>query len=824
MDDGIESIDMDESSFMDDGIESIDIDANEPIIVDSYEEDSLSTESYDKGMAELSDNGILGVESTEKTINADSNTLSKSNEASLIVTPSAESYEYGSDARLNINLTGAESELLDGYVIVTVDSRQHFVNVTGGSSYLIISGLENNTYPVFAEFLGNDLYEPVRYDEATIVVNKSTLVTGNATVNDIIYGDIVTINITNLSDVDGKLISVFGGYQLVGPVHPYGSFSVKKGKATISLSTLPVGNYSAYIVFGNNVGGNYKFENFIVNFTVFKANPTLNANIEDITYGNDAGLAINLSGVNGEKLNETLMITLNGEDYGTVDSNNGIGGLTFPNLSVGNYTVGIYFSGLNSTNYNPAEYVLSFDVKKATNATVDIHADSIKEGEDALIKVNVKDGQSPLNGWVIINFNGRDFAVNVSDGEGSLLIANLAANEYPINARFLDNDCYGESQSEEIILIVNKFSSVIGEIFSEGENIIVCLNDSEGNPIYAKINLTVDGETTEEELADGKLSIPSSYGLHSVSVKYLGDDGHAPLDLSKEIYIDFELDTELSLALEDIEYGEDAKATVILVDERGNRLNATVNITVGNQTKELTLSNGEGTIEFNGLNAGTYLAVADFIGADGLKASYDMKDFIVEKLTSQIVYENMTTTAVDVGTDGRVGEYFYITLTDSKGNALANRFIQIGFNGNVYNRTTDSDGKARLQINLKNAGTYTFAVAFLGDENYNGSFIVAKIVVGKQKGSLTVPSKSYKVNAKTKTLTATFKTNAGNPIVGKTVKFTVNGKTYSAKTDSNGIAKVNVSLNKKGIYSVSVSTVATGTYESVSTKSSLKIS
>jgi hypothetical protein len=73
-------------------------------------------------------------------------------------------------------------------------------------------------------------------------------------------------------------------------------------------------------------------------------------------------------------------------------------------------------------------------------------------------------------------------------------------------------------------------------------------------------------------------------------------------------------------------------------------------------------------------------------------------------------------------------------------------------------------------------------------------------------------------------LTATFKTNAGNPIVGKTVKFTVNGKTYSAKTDSNGIAKVNVSLNKKGTYSVSVSTVATGTYESVSTKSSLKIS
>ena len=96
----------------------------------------------------------------------------------------------------------------------------------------------------------------------------------------------------------------------------------------------------------------------------------------------------------------------------------------------------------------------------------------------------------------------------------------------------------------------------------------------------------------------------------------------------------------------------------------------------------------------------------------------------------------MTTTAVDVDADGRVGEYFNITLTDSKGNPLANKAIQIGFNGKIYDRITKADGTTKLQINLKSAGTYTFAVCFLGDENYNGSFVVAKIVVNKQKGSL----------------------------------------------------------------------------------------
>ena len=171
-----------------------------------------------------------------------------------------------------------------------------------------------------------------------------------------------------------------------------------------------------------------------------------------------------------------------------------------------------------------------------------------------------------------------------------------------------------------------------------------------------------------------------------------------------------------------------------------------------------------------------------------------------ERTETQIIYENMTTTAVDVDTDGRVGKYFYITLKDKDGNLLKNKHVQIGFNGNVYDRDTDENGQARLQINLKNAGTYTFAVSYLGDDVYNGSFIVAKIVVNKQKGSLTVPSKTYKASA-TKTLTATFKSASGKVVSGKKITFTVNGKSYSATTNDKGVATVKVSLNKKGTYS-----------------------
>ena len=194
-----------------------------------------------------------------------------------------------------------------------------------------------------------------------------------------------------------------------------------------------------------------------------------------------------------------------------------------------------------------------------------------------------------------------------------------------------------------------------------------------------------------------------------------------------------------------------------------------------------------------------------------------------ERTETQIVYKNMTTTAVDVDTDGRIGQYFYITLKDKNGNLLKNKPVQIGFNGQVYDRVTDKDGKARLQINLKNAGTYTFAVAYLGDDDYNGSFIVAKIVVKKQKGSLTVPAKSYKASAKTKTLTATFKNAKKHPVKGKKITFTVNGKTYSATTNAKGVATVKVSLSKKGTYKFTAKFAGNNMYAAISKTGKLTI-
>lgn len=234
-------------------------------------------------------------------------------------------------------------------------------------------------------------------------------------------------------------------------------------------------------------------------------------------------------------------------------------------------------------------------------------------------------------------------------------------------------------------------------------------------------------------------------------------------------------------------------------------------------------------VDITGLSEGKHYMTVKYPGFNGLKEStwsavlqIGEEAPTTREITS-IDYKNMTTTAVDTKSDGRVGKYFVITLKDSKGKAIAGKAVSIGFNGNVYDRVTDENGQAKLQINLKKEGVYTFAVAYLGDDQYNGSFVVAKITVNKQKGSLTVPAKSYKASAASKTLTATFKSANGNLVKDKKVTFTVNGKTYTATTDAKGVATVKVSLNKKGTYNFTAKFAGDGTYAAISKTAKLTI-
>ena len=210
-------------------------------------------------------------------------------------------------------------------------------------------------------------------------------------------------------------------------------------------------------------------------------------------------------------------------------------------------------------------------------------------------------------------------------------------------------------------------------------------------------------------------------------------------------------------------------------------------------------------------------------------ATIVLKDIAPFREASVISSEDYTTYAIDYNA-GERGNYFKIQLLDDNLNPLANKTVQIGFNGKVYTTVTNETGWAQLQINLAGAGTYTFAVAFLGDENYNASFVVQKIVVNKKKTTIDAPAKSYKASAKTKSYTVTLKTDKGSSIDGKTymasgkkVTMTINGKTYTAKTNSKGQATFKLSITKKGTFSATVKFDGDKTYAASSKSAKITI-
>ena len=91
-----------------------------------------------------------------------------------------------------------------------------------------------------------------------------------------------------------------------------------------------------------------------------------------------------------------------------------------------------------------------------------------------------------------------------------------------------------------------------------------------------------------------------------------------------------------------------------------------------------------------------------------------------------------------------------------------------------------------------------------------------KITVAKATPKLTAKNKAFKVKTKTKKYTVTLKTNENKVLKNTKVAIKVNGKTYSAKTNSKGQATIKITkLTKVGKFKATVKSAATACYKSV---------
>ena len=151
---------------------------------------------------------------------------------------------------------------------------------------------------------------------------------------------------------------------------------------------------------------------------------------------------------------------------------------------------------------------------------------------------------------------------------------------------------------------------------------------------------------------------------------------------------------------------------------------------------------------------------------------------------------------------------FVSYLKDMNGNPIKNKPVTISLNGKSYNKTTDSNGKVSLDINLK-PNTYKVSVKFLGDDVFNSAETNSLIKI--KKTPLAIKISNFNTYEKSNVFfkAKIYNKITNNAVAGIRVAFKVySSKTkkysnYYATTDKKGIATLNKNL-KVGTYKISV--------------------
>ena len=219
--------------------------------------------------------------------------------------------------------------------------------------------------------------------------------------------------------------------------------------------------------------------------------------------------------------------------------------------------------------------------------------------------------------------------------------------------------------------------------------------------------------------------------------------------------------------------------TASLVDEKNNAVpNKEIKFTVDNKDYiAKTDKNGLAVIKLK-LPVGSYKIKIGFNDLS-LNTKINLEKNILVKSTINLPTINKYT----------LNSQYLANLVDSSGNTLAGAEVHVNVDGQEHILFTDFNGNITYNVVL-DPGSYQISIANpqTGESKTQNLEVVARIDSNNDLTMYYGAGSKYKVRA--------YDDN-GNAASGVEVTFTLNGKTYSRFTDSNGYASLKISLNPK---------------------------
>ena len=675
--------------------------------------------------------------------------------------------DYGNGFVIEATLTGVNGAPLSGNVIVTVAGKEYAVKVTDGKGIATGDKLAAGTYGFAAVWAGDDNYNIVT-ENGDFKVNKVDSAIDVA-VSDIKVGEDAVISVKLASDATGEVVITVNGEDYTA--------AIENGVASVTVSDLKAGDYTVAVKYtGDN---NYNEATGSAEFSVLKITPEMDVTVEDIVFGEDlivnAVLPVDATG--------EVVITVNGVDY-HVAIENGVASVTVSGLEAGDYTVAVKYAG--DDNYNAAEVTKGVNVAKA-NPALNVIIDSVDYGNVFTINAVLTGvNNAPLDTNIIVTVNGKNYIVAIVNGKGTFHADKLAAGSYNFNARFAGSNNYNEV-SDSGKFNVYKVDSAIGITVKDinvGEDAVITVklfSDATG-----ELTVTVNGKDYTANVVNGRATVSVSdlkAGNYDVVAKYSGDNNYNAAVATSSFTVS-KVDSTMDVTVNDIVFGGDLIVDAVLPDDATGE----VVITVNGVDYHVSIENGKATGTINGLAAGDYTVTVKYVGDDkytGVEVAENVNVAKAQPVLGVVIAD------VDYGN----GFVIEATLTGVNSAPLSGNVI-VTVAGKEYTVKV-TDGKGIFTGDKLAAGTYGFAAAWAGNDNYNAVVENGDFKVNKIDSTVAVNADDIKVGENV-TVTVNVPTDATGDVI-----IIVDGVDYTVAIE-NGKAVKTIADLKANVYTVTV--------------------
>ncbi len=486
----------------------------------------------------------------------------------------------------------------------------------------------------------------------------------------------------------------------------------------------------------------------------------------------------------GNPLNHSeVTFNINGVFYKRYTNQSGVAKLNI-NLFAGSYILTAINTANNETRSNSITVLPTIEgediVKYYMNST-QYYATFLDDTGDPLDERNVS-----------FNINGVLYKRHTDQNGRAKLNINLNPGTYIITAINPNNE---ENAANTITVLPTISAENLTMIYKDGSRFKAQVLDDIGNPLAgSKVTFNVNGRfynRTSDSEGNAYLAINLNCGDYIVTAT--NEKGLSASDTVTIYKCDSKLEGEDIHAISDTYRSFTVKLTGL-----NNKTidSATVHfIYAGQNVAAATDKDGRATLTVMKLKEGNYTIEYFFEGDWNYHSSKSSSRMVVENSTVSLTGHDLTMYYKD-------GSRFNVTLTDLNNTPLVNRTVTFMINRAEYNRTTDSQGNAGLNVNLI-PGSYDISYSYSTENETDYNYKSNKITVLKLPATLTAKDLTIK-HGSGGAFSVSLTNSTGAGIENSRIIFDINGASYKRTTDSSGVAKIAVNLGV-GYYEIKTS-------------------